>query len=128
MTGSIRYEYEFVQKDELDAYGADGWRLVPVDPFVEVTKTLGQVTGQILRFVMERAIVTSGGNPCGCTKNPDHDEWGNPLTTVRMPPQLPPTSSSATCWICSRILPSQARPPGRPFHVKPPRRCAAAAA
>lgn len=62
--GLDRYEYAMVPVDELNAYGADRWRVVAVPPVQEVKVTLGQPTPGALTFLMERLVIV-GDSPGG---------------------------------------------------------------
>lgn len=64
------YEYAFVEMDDLNEHAALGWRVVPIDPLIEVTKTLGQVSGQSLKFTMERERPRTA--KCNCGGQPPH--------------------------------------------------------
>ena len=51
------YEYKMVPFDELTAYGADRWRVVPIPPMQEIRMILGQATPGLLTFLMERQVI-----------------------------------------------------------------------
>lgn len=52
----VRYEYMRVPWDEINDYGAKGWRLTAAPPMQEVKVTLGQPTPGEVMFVMEREL------------------------------------------------------------------------
>lgn len=55
--GLDTFEYAMVPADELNAYAADRWRVVPVPPAQEITMLLGQPKAGPLTFLMERPVI-----------------------------------------------------------------------
>jgi hypothetical protein len=51
-----RWEYVFVEQNDLNKAAAEGWRVVPLGPVQQVKEGLAGLVGSVL-FLMERQVM-----------------------------------------------------------------------